>query len=58
MNWSLRWDGLERLPLFSGFVSRLSLDHAYSSTYTRQYRNLPEAGEQTDGQRVTYGSRP
>ncbi|MFN0158942.1 MAG: cell surface protein SprA [Bacteroidota bacterium] len=59
VNWSLRWDGLEKLPLFSGFVTRLSLDHSYSSTYTRQFRNLPGGGgEQTDAQRVAYGFAP
>ncbi|MGA9117414.1 MAG: cell surface protein SprA [Bacteroidota bacterium] len=59
VNWSVRWDGLEKIPLFSGFVNRLSLDHAYTATYQRQYRNLPPAGvEQTDGQRVAYGFTP
>jgi cell surface protein SprA len=59
VNWSLRWDGLEKLPLFAGFVSRLSLDHAYNSNYTRQYQNRPGGGgERTDGQRVMYGFSP
>jgi cell surface protein SprA len=59
VNWSLRWDGLERLPIFSGFVSRLSLDHTYSSNFTRAFRNLPgEGGERTDNQRVVYGFAP
>lgn len=59
LNWNLRWDGLEKLPLFSGFVTRLSLDHAYQATYSRQFRNLPGNGfEQTDGQRVMYGFAP
>lgn len=62
-NWAFRWDGLEKLSIFSGFVSKLSLDHAYMSTYTRQFRNLPGGatgggGERTDGQRVTYGFSP
>ncbi len=59
VNWSLRWDGLEKLSMFSGFVSRLSLDHSYNSNYTRNFRNLPGGqGEKTDGQRVTYGFSP
>lgn len=57
VNWSLRWDGLERLSLFSGFVSRLSLDHAYASTYTKGFSNTG-FGEQTDNQRVAYGFTP
>ncbi len=59
VNWSFRWDGLEKLPLFSGFVTRLSVDHAYNSNYTRQYQNRPGGdGERTDGQRVMYGFAP
>jgi cell surface protein SprA len=59
VNYSLRWDGLEKLPLFAGFVSRLSLDHSYNSNYTRNFRNQPGGGgEQTDGQRVAYGFAP
>ena len=59
VNWSFRWDGLEKIPLFANFVSRLSLDHAYNSNYTRQYQNRPGGGgERTDGQRVMYGFAP
>jgi cell surface protein SprA len=59
VNWSLRWDGLERLPLFSSFVTRLSLDHTYGATYTRQYQLTPGVeGEQTQAQRVAYGFTP
>ena len=59
INWSLRWDGLERIPLFASFTSRLSLDHSYNSNYTRQWENLPGGGgERTDGQRVAYGFAP
>lgn len=59
VNWTFRWDGLERLPMFSGFVSRLSLDHAYNSTYTRAFSNRPGGGgERTETQRVTYGFAP
>lgn len=59
VNWSLRWDGLEKLPVFSGFVSRLSLDHTYTSNYTRSFSNRPNGGgERTENQRVTYGFAP
>ncbi|MGA9118260.1 MAG: cell surface protein SprA, partial [Bacteroidota bacterium] len=59
VNWSFRWDGLEKLPMFQTFVSRLSLDHAYTSNYTRQYQTLPLGnGEQTTGQHVGYGFSP
>ncbi len=59
VNWSIRWDGLEKIPMFSNFVSRLSLDHTYSSNYTRNFRSLPgREGEKTDGQRISYGFSP
>ena len=59
INWGLRWDGLEKLPLFANYVSRLSLDHNYISNYTRQYQNRPGGGgERTDGQRVAYAFSP
>jgi cell surface protein SprA len=59
VNWSLRWDGLEKFPMFAGFASRVSLDHSYLSSYVRNYRNLPGgAGEVTDNQRVSYGFNP
>lgn len=59
VNWSLRWDGLEKLPMFAGFVSRLSLDHSYNSNFTRQFEVVPGlSGERTDAQRVMYGFAP
>ncbi|MER3524568.1 MAG: cell surface protein SprA [Ignavibacteria bacterium] len=59
VNWTFRWDGLERLPMFAGFVSRLSFDHAYNSTYTRGFSNRPGGGgERTETQRVMYGFAP
>lgn len=59
VNWSFRWDGLEKLPLFANFVTRLSVDHVYNSNYTRQYQNRPgSGGERTDAQRVQYGFAP
>ena len=59
VNWSFRWDGLEKLPVFTGFVSRLSLDHAYNSNFSRQFETTPGGGgERTDGERVAYGFTP
>jgi cell surface protein SprA len=59
VNWSFRWDGLEKLPMFAKFVSRLSLDHAYQANFTRQYQNRPGGGgERTDAEHVGYGFAP
>jgi cell surface protein SprA len=59
VNWSLHWDGLEHLPMFTKFVNRLSLDHSYTSSYSRQFENLPGGGgERINGQHVGYGFTP
>ena len=59
VNWAFRWDGLEKLPMFAGFASRVSLDHTYMATYTRNFRHLTgDGGEVTDNQRVSYGFSP
>ena len=59
VNWTFHWDGLEKLPMFKSFVSRLSLDHSYTSNYTRSFQDLPGGGgEQTTGQHVGYGFAP
>ncbi len=59
VNWSVHWDGLEKIPMFSGFVSRLSLDHSYTSNYTRSFENRQGSlGEKTTGQRISYGFAP
>ncbi len=58
VNWSLRWDGLERVPLFSGIATRVSLDHSYTSSFTRGFENKPGVGERTNAERVAYGFAP
>jgi hypothetical protein len=58
MNYAFRWDGLERMSMFSSFTERLSLEHSYQSTFTRQWRGNPDGGERTDAERVTYGFAP
>jgi hypothetical protein len=38
LNWTLRWDGIEKLPLFKGLAQRVFLEHAYQSNYTENAR--------------------
>jgi len=57
-NWTLRWDGIEKVLGISSIVDRLSLEHSYSSTFHRDYRSYSGVGEQTDDERVTYGFAP
>ncbi|HLF19837.1 MAG TPA: hypothetical protein VI704_03515, partial [Bacteroidota bacterium] len=58
MNWSIRWDGLEKMPLLKALASRVTLDHSYSSTYRRRWRITPQGDEITESQQVTYGFAP
>jgi cell surface protein SprA len=57
-NWSFRWDGLEKMDLFSGFASRVTLDHAYTSTFRRRWRLSPTGAEITESEQVSYGFSP
>jgi cell surface protein SprA len=59
VNWTIRWDGLEKIPLFANFATRVSLDHAYTSGFSRSYQNSPNSGgERTDAERVNYSFSP
>jgi cell surface protein SprA len=59
VNWTVRWDGLEKIPLFANFATRVSLDHAYTSGFSRSYQNRPNSGgERTDAERVNYSFSP
>jgi len=58
MNWTFRWDGLEKLSFFRSFASRVSLDHAYGSTYSQRWRSNPAGGIIVDAQKVMYSFNP
>ena len=57
-NWRLSWDGLEKFPLFKAFAKRVTLDHAYSSTYTEGWRINPDGVQEVQTQRIEYGFAP
>ena len=57
-NWRLTWDGLEKLPLFKSIAERISLDHAYSSTYTEGWKLSREGNEEVQVQKIEYGFAP
>lgn len=57
-NWSLSWDGLEKLFLFSSFAQRVSLNHAYTSSYSRGWKINPDGNEETQAQKISYGFQP
>ncbi len=57
-NWRLSWDGLEKFPLFNTFAKRVSLDHAYTSSYTEGWRINPDGVQEVQTQRIEYGFAP
>ena len=59
INWTARWEGLEKIPLFANFATRVSLDHAYNSSFNRSFQNRQGGGgERTDAERISYGFSP
>lgn len=58
VNWSLRWDGVEKFAGINSVVERMSLDHAYGSSFRRDFREVIGVGEQTDVERISYGFAP
>lgn len=57
-NWRITWDGLEKLPLFKSLADRISLDHAYSSTYTEGWKLSREGKQEVQVQKIEYGFSP
>jgi cell surface protein SprA len=57
-NWSLRWDGLEKLPYLRDFASRVSLENGYTSTFNRRWRGNLGGGQITESERMSYGFAP
>ncbi len=57
-NWTIRWEGLERLPVFRSFASRVSFENTYGSTFNRRWRGNLGGGQITESERMTYGFTP
>ena len=57
-NWRITWDGLEKILFFKSLADRISLDHAYSSTYTEGWKLSAEGDQEIQTQRIEYGFTP
>jgi cell surface protein SprA len=57
-NWSINWDGLEKYFPFKSFTKKVSLDHAYVSSYTEGWNITPDGVQQKQTQRIEYGFTP
>ena len=57
LNWTLRWEGIEKLPFFKGVAQRVFLEHGYASTYTENAR-VNDNGRIIEVQQVQVGFKP
>lgn len=57
LNWTLRWDGIEKLGIFRGIAQRIFLEHAYQSTYTENAR-INDNGRIVEVQQIKSGFTP
>jgi len=57
-NWSITWDGLEKLWPFKYVADKVSLDHAYSSSYTEGWYIDPNGNKVTQSQQINYAFAP
>lgn len=57
-NWRFTWDGLEKFLFFKSIAQRISLDHAYTSTYVEGWKLTTAGNQETQTQRIEYGFTP
>ncbi len=56
-NWGIRWEGLEKWALWKSLIKRMTVDHAYMSTYQENV-NITDRGRAIQNQVVQYGFSP
>ncbi len=57
-NWTFRWDGIEKSVGLTSIFDRLSLEHAYTSGFRKDYRSTSGGEHETQGERINYGFTP
>ncbi|MGE5497894.1 MAG: cell surface protein SprA, partial [Syntrophothermus sp.] len=57
-NWTLNWDGLEKISVFKSFAKRVSLNHAYSAEYSEGWMLNTQGTQVTQSQKINYGFQP
>lgn len=57
LNWTFRWDGIEKIGPLKGIANRVYLEHAYTSTYTENAR-VNDNGRVVEVQQVQTGFKP
>ncbi|MCF8241597.1 MAG: cell surface protein SprA [Melioribacteraceae bacterium] len=57
-NWRINWNGLEKISFFEGFAKRVSLSHAYQSSYSEGWKVNPDGLSEVQTQKINYGFNP
>ena len=57
LNWTLRWDGIEKIGPFKGLAQRIFIEHAYQGTYTENAR-INDNGRIVEVQQIRAGFTP
>jgi len=57
-NWSINWDGLEKISVFKSWAKRVSISHSYTSEYTEGWKTDVDGKEVMQSQKVNYGFTP
>ncbi len=57
LNWTLRWDGIEKIGPFREIAQRIFLEHGYQSTY-KESATINDNGRVVDIQEVRTGFQP
>ncbi len=57
VNWTIRWEGLEKFALWKDLIKRMSVDHQYTSTY-QENAQVTDNGRAVLTQTVQYGFQP
>jgi hypothetical protein len=58
VNYTFHWEGLEKLPLLDKIATRVSLEHAYASSYRETFKGNPSGDQSTESQRISEGFSP
>jgi cell surface protein SprA len=57
LNWTFRWEGIEKWNMFKKLLKRLTLEHNYQSTYQESIQ-ITDLGKFIQNQTVQYGFQP
>lgn len=57
LNWTLRWDGIEKFGPWKGIAQRIYLEHAYQSNYMENAR-VSDNGRVVEVQQIQQGFKP